>query len=132
MNFKAIAMAAILGLSAPAIMDVATNSQAVAATRFNYPSGVFKNENQGWQVQLYFRNNAYHYQGKNLKTGSNISLIGATTSGTQQRQIYTWRNSQYRYQIAWRPSDPGVVRLQVFSRSGKVVLNCLLYEEYGD
>jgi hypothetical protein len=131
MNFKALAMAAILGLSAPAVMDVATSSQAVAATRFNYPSGVFRNEIQGWEVQLYFQNNAYHYQGTNLRNGSNISLIGATTSGTQQRQIYTWRNSQYRYQITWRPSDSGVVRLQVFSNKGRQVLNCLLYEHNG-
>jgi hypothetical protein len=34
MNTKAIALAAILGLSAPAITDLASNSQASAAPQF--------------------------------------------------------------------------------------------------
>jgi hypothetical protein len=130
MNFKAIAMVAILGLSAPAIVDVASSSQAVAATQFNYPTGFFGNAEIG--IGLDYSGNTYRYKGPKFDRSKNITLLGAETSGTYQRQVYTWYRDEYRYQIAWRPNDPGVVRLQIFSPSGKELLNCLLYEDSGN
>lgn len=124
MNFKAIAVAAILGLSVPTIADVAISSHAVAAGKYDYPQGEFLDKE--WQVLLSFKDNAYYYKGKNLKNGSNITLVGATTSGTKQRQVYTWRNNKLKYEIVWRPSDSNVIRLQVTAGNGKVILNRLL------
>ena len=128
MNFKAIAVATILGLSAPAIVDVAISSKVVASTTFDYPGGNFADKE--WKVNLSFHNNAYYYEGKNLKNDSSITLVGATTSGDKQRQVYTWRNDKYKYQIAWRPNDPRVIRVQVISANGKVILDRLLSQVY--
>ena len=124
MNFKAIALAAILGISTPAIIDVATNSKVVAASKFDYPGGEFVDSE--WKVNLSFHDNAYYYEGIYLKNGSSINLVGATTSGTKQRQIYTWRNDKFKYQIVWQPSDPNYIRVTVTSFNGKVILNRLL------
>lgn len=70
----------------------------------------------------------FTYYGVNLKTKDSISLRGATVTGNNQRRVYSWRNSGYRYQVAWQPNDPGVVRLQVFTPGGKQILNRLLYK----
>jgi hypothetical protein len=128
MNFKAIAIATILGLSAPTIADIAISSPVFAATKFDYPSGNFVDKE--WKVNLSFHNNAYYYKGQNLKKGSNITLVGATTSGDKQRQVYTWRNDKYKYQVAWRTNDPHVIRVQVISANGKIILDRLLSEVY--
>lgn len=126
MNIKATALAAILGLSAPTITAIAINSPAIAAPKF--PTGTFMDDT--WSVSLSFENNSYFYRGKNMKTGASLLLSGATTSGNNQRRIYTWRNGPNRYQVAWQPSDPGVIRVQVFAANGKEILNRLLYENY--
>lgn len=126
MNLRAITLAAILGVSAPAIIDVAVSHQAVAAT-FDYPEGQFVDRD--WSVSLSFSNNAYYYYGQNRNSGSNISLAGARASGNKQRQIYTWNNNGTRYQVTWRPSDPNFVRVQVVGPRGRVILNRLLQRE---
>ncbi|MCF4965877.1 hypothetical protein [Nostoc sp. CMAA1605] len=123
MNIRAIALATILGISAPAIMDVAVNHQAVAAS-FDYPVGEFVDND--WSVTLSLQGNVYYYYGQNRNNGSSISLGGARVSGNQQRQVYTWNNNGTRYQIAWRPNDPYFIRVQVIGRNGRVILNRLL------
>jgi hypothetical protein len=123
MNIKAIALAAILGLSVPTIAVLTLNSPAIAAPQF--PTGTFMDDT--WSVALWFENNSYFYQGKNMKTGASLMLSGATTSGNNQRRVFTWRNGPSRYQVVWQPSDPNVIRVQVFSPNGKQILNRLLY-----
>ncbi|MBD2665465.1 hypothetical protein B6N60_04395 [Richelia sinica FACHB-800] len=123
MQLKSIALAAILGLSNPTMIELTTPHQAVAAT-FNYPEGEFIDRN--WSVTLSFSNNAYYYYGQNRSSGSNITLAGARASGNKQRQIYTWNNNGTRYQVTWRPSDPNFIRVQVIGPNGRVLLNRLL------
>jgi hypothetical protein len=122
MNIKAITLAAILGLSTPAIADLAINSPVLAAPKF--PTGTFMDDT--WSVSLSFENNSYFYRGKNMKTGSSLLLSGATTSGNNQRRVFNWRNGPSRYQVVWKPSDPSVIRVQVFAPNGKEILNRLL------
>jgi hypothetical protein len=123
MNIKATALAVILGLGTPALTSIFINTPAIAAPSF--PRGTFMDDT--WSVSLWFENNSYFYQGKNMKTGASLLLSGATVSGNNQRRIYTWRNGPSRYQVTWRPSDPSVIRVQVFAPNGKVQLNRLLY-----
>ncbi|BAZ32093.1 hypothetical protein NIES4074_45950 [Cylindrospermum sp. NIES-4074] len=124
MNLKTIAVAAILGLSVPTIADVAISNHAVAAAKFTYPTASFSDGE--WNIDLSYRNNAYCYTGTHLPNGSKITLVGATASGTHERQIYTWRNNKLKYQVVWRPSDPNFLRVQVIQGNGKVILNRLL------
>ncbi|MBR8836665.1 MAG: hypothetical protein DSM106950_22280 [Stigonema ocellatum SAG 48.90 = DSM 106950] len=125
MNIKVVALAAILGLSSPAITDIAVGNQAVASRGFNYPRGEFRD--QEWRVNLSYKQESYNYQAKNLNDGTSLFLRGARKSGDDQRQIYTWRNGQYSYQVVWRPNAPNTIRLQVFAPNGRTILNRLLY-----
>ena len=74
MNYKAIILSAILGISTPAIIDMAIPSQAMAVQKFNYPAGEFSDKE--WKVTLSFDNNVYYYNGENLKSNNNINLSG--------------------------------------------------------
>ena len=123
MNSKAIILSAILGISTPAIIDMAIPYQAMAVQKFNYPKNTFSD--QEWTVILKFTNNSYHYYGRNISNGSSINLSGAVASGSHERQIYTWNNNGTKYQVVWKPNDPNYIRVQVIDR-GKVVLNRLL------
>lgn len=122
MNIKAITLATILGLTMPIVIEVATNTQVLANPSF--PSGNFGDDL--WLITLSSENNVRRYYGQNLKTGDTIDLSGSNVSGNNQRWVYTWLNDKYRYQVAWQPSNPNVIRLQVLSPSGKVILNRLL------
>lgn len=124
MNYKAIALATILGISTPAIIGIAIPNQAMAAQRFGYPAGTFSD--QEWNVSLSFSNNVYYYYGENRNSNNNISLSGAVASGNKQRQVYTWNNNGLKYQVTWRPSDPNFIRVQVIIPNGKVILNRVL------
>ncbi|GCL37022.1 MAG: hypothetical protein ACKO9I_09060 [Sphaerospermopsis kisseleviana] len=124
MNYKAITLAAILGISTPAIIDVAMPQPALAQ-KFNYPKGNFGDKD--WEVSLSFDNNVYYYYGENRRNrNSNINLSGAVTSGTNDRQVYTWNNNGMKYRVTWRPSDPNFIRLEVVNPGGKVILNRIL------
>ncbi len=118
MNYQAIAIATIVGMSAPGI--------AVADAKYDYPTGSFSNST--WVVTLTNDNNTYRYQGKYLPKGTGIELVGASPSGTHERQVYTWNNNGLKYQVAWRPKDPGTIRVQVRKRSGEITLDVLLKE----
>jgi hypothetical protein len=122
MNLKAIALAAILGLSAPAIADVAINAPALAQART--PIGMFQDNE--WAITIGYSNNAFNYYARNLRTGSSLRLRGAKVGGDNQRRVYTWSNGAHQYQVAWRPSDPNFIRLQVVDPKGKLALNRLL------
>jgi hypothetical protein len=124
MNFTAIAAATVLGLSAPTITDISLNSHAIAAPKFQYPTGSFSNSE--WSVLLTYNNNAYSYKGTFIPKNTSINLVGATASGDHQRQIYTWRNNGLKYQVTWRPSDRDTIRVQVVKPNGTLVLNTLL------
>ena len=124
MNYKAIILSTILGISTPAIIDMAIPNQAMAVKKFDYPGGEFTDKD--WTVTLAFTNNSYYYYGENRKSNSNISLSGAVASGTKQRQIYTWNNNGTKYQVIWKPRDPKFIRVQVIDPQGKIILNRLL------
>ncbi|TAF08726.1 MAG: hypothetical protein EAZ77_06520 [Nostocales cyanobacterium] len=124
MNYKAITLAAILGISTPAIIDIAIPHQAIAVQKFDYPAGEFSDKE--WNVSLSFSNNVYYYYGENRKSNNNISLSGAVASGNKQRQVYTWNNNGLKYQVTWRPSDPNFIRVEVIKPNGKVILNRVL------
>lgn len=79
-----------------------------------------------WLVAISEDGNDLGYYGVNLNTRDSLTLRGASVSTTNQRQVYTWNNGNYRYQVAWRPNDPQVVRLQVFNGRNEI-LNRLLY-----
>jgi hypothetical protein len=124
MNYKAMTLAAFLGISTPAIMDVVMTQPALAQ-RYNYPAGTFADKD--WKVSLSFNNNVYYYYGENRRNpNSYISLSGAVASGNNARQVYTWNNNGLKYQIIWRPSDPNFIRVQVINPKGKEILNRLL------
>ncbi|MEA5554764.1 hypothetical protein VB713_27950 [Anabaena cylindrica UHCC 0172] len=124
MNYKSIILATILGISTPAIIDMAIPNQAIAVQRFDYPAGEFRDKD--WTVSLSFSNNVYYYYGENRNNNSNINLSGAVASGNKQRQVYTWNNNGLKYQITWRPNDPNFIRVEVIRPNGRVILNRVL------
>lgn len=65
MNYKAIILSTILGISTPAIIDMAIPNQAIAVKKFDYPAGEFTDKD--WNVTLGFTNNSYYYYGKTVK-----------------------------------------------------------------
>ncbi len=121
MQFRAFALAALLGLSTPILVVQPLQRPVLAQTM---PQGVFQDDI--WVVSLDFVNNAMTYYGENKRTGASIYLSGASVGGTTQRRIYTWNNAGTRYQITWQPSDPSFVRVQVFQPNGREILNRLL------
>ncbi|MCW6036230.1 hypothetical protein K4A83_08085 [Spirulina subsalsa FACHB-351] len=123
MKISAIALSAILGLATPTIAQMAVPSPVVAQSRL--PIGTFQNAE--WSVTLDYYNNALSYYGRNRRTDNDIYLSGASTGGNAQRRVYTWRNGNIRYQVAWQPSDPNVIRVQVIDGNGRTILNTLLY-----
>ncbi|MEC4805891.1 MAG: hypothetical protein SAJ12_03085 [Jaaginema sp. PMC 1079.18] len=122
MNFKALTLAAILGIATPAIATVANPQSAIAQT--SVPYGTFQDST--WAINVSYANNTITYYGENKRTGDNIYLSGAAVGGNSQRRIYTWQNGVYRYQVAWQPSDPDYIRVQVFDGRGRQIFNRLL------
>jgi serine/threonine protein kinase len=91
------------------------------------PSGTFQDDT--WQVTLVDQNGTLDYQGRNLKTGDALNLSGAAAAVSGDRKVYTWYNGDYQYQVSWRPSDAGVIRLQVIAPKGKELINSLLNQQ---
>jgi hypothetical protein len=79
-----------------------------------------------WQIAVYYRQDTYHYQGKQIGSNRSIHLAGATVSRDGDRSIYTWNNSGTRYRVVWRNQDPDFIRVRVTTPRGKEVLNRLL------
>lgn len=89
------------------------------------PTGTF--QSSSWYVNISYYNNTLVYYGEEKGTSNWIQLSGASVSGSSDRRVYTWDNGGYLYQVAWRPSDPNVIRVQVFTPSGREILNQLMY-----
>lgn len=89
------------------------------------PTGTFQSAD--WYVSISYSNNALVYYGEEKGTSNWIQLSGASVSGSSDRRVYTWNNGGYLYQVAWRPSDPNVIRVQVFTPGGSEILNQLMY-----
>lgn len=77
-----------------------------------------------WTVGVSYRNNTYHYTGRQGK--SSIELAGATVLRDGARKVYTWNNSGTRYQVIWQARDPDYIRVRVTAPNGKEILNRLL------
>jgi hypothetical protein len=122
MTLRAMALAALLGVAVPTgIAELVAPQAAIAQPVLD---GDFMNND--WVVSVWYEGGSYRYQGTDRSSGSNLRLAGATLSGDSSRQVYTWNNSGYLYQVSWRPSDPHVVRLQVFHPNGRELVNSLL------
>ncbi|MEB3340202.1 hypothetical protein [Okeania sp.] len=129
MNIKALALASVIGLSVPAIADIALSSHPAAAmpTDFVRPTGAFMDNSQNWVVWLRldeFGN--YTYEGLDRKNGGSLNLKNASMRGNSRRYTYTFENTGYKYIIAHRPKEPSIIRLTVVSPQGKVILNRLM------
>jgi hypothetical protein len=125
MKLHHYALMAVLGLSTPLLVTAALPPVAIAQT---VPTGVFHSDN--WIVVIDYTNNALTYYGESKKNGSNIYLSGASVGGNPNRRIYTWRNGDVRYQVAWQPVQTDLIRLQVFDGRGRELVNELLVEDY--
>ncbi len=134
MKLKSFAIAAILGISLPVITDIAINHQAVANPP-GFPGGEFSNidkNGRGWRLTLWYQDHAFHYKGVEWQTQNRLCLSGAVGSGSDKRPVFTWRNGNHKYRVAWQPADPDVIRLQVINPSGRIILNELLAREPGE
>ena len=88
-------------------------TQPALAQKFNYPKGHFADKD--WEVSLSFDNNVYYYYGENRRNrNSNINLSGAVTSGTNDRQVYTWNNNGMKYRDLMLMCKIAMMQLIVF------------------
>lgn len=77
MNFKALVLVSVMGLSAPAITEAAftANSAFAMPTDYLRVGGTFVDANQEWVVRLYTDQfGAYTYEGENTKTGASLTF----------------------------------------------------------
>ncbi|OKH52820.1 hypothetical protein NIES2101_13240 [Calothrix sp. HK-06] len=129
MNIKVIGLAAILGLSAPAITDIALNPQSAVAmpTDFVRPTGAFTDSSTEWVVKLNLDEfGVYTYSGQNTKQGSDLTLKSPEISGNSQSYTYTFKNNSYKYIITYQPADKKHIRLTVVNPQGSTILNKLM------
>jgi hypothetical protein len=76
-----------------------------------------------WSVTLYRSEGKYTYQGKNLNTGSTLTLSGATVTRSKGQQIYTWNNKGTKYRVTWKTNDSSKISLQVIDTNRRVILS---------
>ncbi len=129
MNIKVIVLASIIGLSAPAITDIAFNSQSAMAMPIDTvrPIGAFIDTNQEWLVKLNLDEfGFYTYNAQNKKNGSSLTLKDPEISGDSKRYTYTFKSNNYRYIIAYQPSDKKTIRLTVVNPQGTTILNKMM------
>lgn len=129
MNIKVIGLAAILGLSAPAITDIVLNPQSAVAmpTDFVRPTGAFTDSSTEWVVKLNLdQSGIYTYSGQNTKQGSDLTLKNPEMSGNSQSYTYTFKNNNYKYIITYQPADKDHIRLTVVNPQGSTILNKLM------
>ena len=124
MNFKALALASVIGLSAPAITEVITaNSASAMPTDFVRVAGTFVDANQEWVIRLYVDEfGAYTYEGENTKTKASITLKNPEVSREEQAYIYKFKNGGYSYNIIYNPANDKSIALYVFNPSGNVIM----------
>lgn len=124
MNFKALALASVIGLSAPAIaVAFSANSASAMPTDFVRVGGTFVDANQEWVVRLYVDEfGAYTYEGENTKTKASLTLKSPEISREEQAYIYTFKNNGYSYKVIYNPANEKSIALYVFNPSGNVIL----------
>ena len=135
MNIKAIALASVIGLSAPAITAITLNPQSASAmpTDFVRPTGAFMDASQQWVLKLNLDEfGAYTYDALNRNTGDSLNLKNAEIAGNNQRYTYTFKNGDYKYIIAYRPADTEYIRLTVVNPQGNTILNRLMQKVGND
>jgi hypothetical protein len=126
MNAKTLALTAILGLTIPAVvLPFTPAAEAKAPVKLQ---GFFMD--QDWSVDVGIDQGIHKYRGTNLKTNSSIELKRSKISGSNQRQVYTWKKGNTQYHVIWQPQDPDFVRLQV-SENGRISVDRLLTREHG-
>ncbi|MDJ0733701.1 MAG: hypothetical protein QNJ47_06365 [Nostocaceae cyanobacterium] len=133
MNFKALALASVIGLSAPAITAITFSANSVSAKSVSSipPTGTFADVGQQWEVRLFLDEfGVYSYEAVNTKNGNSLTLKKPTITREEQAYIYTFKNGKYRYQIIYNGSDPNSIALYVFNPSGKVILNRVMVKHF--
>lgn len=129
MNIKAIALVAILGLSAPAVTDLVINPQTLANEPL--PVGPIGGFTDGlWSVAIWREKDVYNYSIKNYQTGASLFLSDLEEKIDRDRRIYSWSDGISNYQIVWQPSEPRAVRLLVVAADGREVLDRLLVRQF--
>ncbi|MGD1851247.1 MAG: hypothetical protein ACFCBU_11800 [Cyanophyceae cyanobacterium] len=85
-----------------------------------------KFQNERWDVTLGTADTGiYTYEGSDRRSGSSIYLSSREVRGTEDRPIYTFRNGDITYSIAFRSNDYNTIRLEVFQGEQRI-LNELL------
>jgi hypothetical protein len=117
-----IALATIIGLSAPTIVGTFFSTPVMAQEQ--KLNGIFGDNI--WTVSVFYERNAYRYTASNISNQPGIDLSGATIGGTRDRRTYTWSNGGTRYQAIWQQKDPDFIRVRVLSPGGTEIFNRLL------
>ena len=87
-------------------------------------NGVFQNEQ--WRVEFgHWEPTAFLYRGTNRQNGDFIELINDELQGTTDHPEYIFRKGDMLYSVAFRPTEPNTIRLQVF-QGDRRILNQLL------
>ncbi len=120
MRLDTFALAAVMGLSVPGLVEVVAQRPAIAQVR---PLGSFRDSQ--WDVSLFMERGYYYYRGQARGSREYLELRDVEFSGTRDRRVYRWYNANYMYQVVWRPADPNFIRLQVFENNVEL-LNRLL------
>ncbi|MEL6458425.1 MAG: hypothetical protein AAFX46_04675 [Cyanobacteria bacterium J06636_27] len=129
MNIKAIALASVVGLSAPAITAVTLNPQSASATPRNAtrPTGAFLDKSKNWVIRLnYDRYGNYIYDSLDRKNYRTLNLKNPAIAGTYRRYTYTFYNGRHKYIVAHRPNDPQFIRVTVINPQGRTIFNRLM------
>jgi hypothetical protein len=124
MKLSAIAVSALIACATPAIALAPSFTVAASATSRDIPSVTYSNYD--WLITVRKRGGDYIYTGINQQNGNKIVLYGCNVSRSRDRVVYRWRNKGTVYQVSWRPSDSAFARLQVYSPSGRTLLNTLV------
>ncbi|USR92287.1 hypothetical protein NEA10_06075 [Phormidium yuhuli AB48] len=120
MRLDTFALAAVVGLAVPGIVEVVAQRPAIAQVR---PLGSFRDSQ--WDLSLFMDRGNYYYRGQARGSREYLELWNVEFAGTPDRRVYRWYNANYTYQVVWRPADPDFVRLQVFENN-REILNRLL------
>lgn len=103
--------------------QTAANSK-IAEQSAQLPLGNFSDGT--WLVTLNYQSDIYYYTGTNLSSGKAINLSGGQAMKLSTGNIYSWKNEDYSYNVAWNPAVPNTIRLQVVDPNNKEILNSFL------
>jgi hypothetical protein len=124
MKLSAIAISTLIACATPAIaLAPSFTLTARAASNDILPTYYANND---WSILVERRGGDYVYTGINQHNGKKIVLYGCNVSRRHGRVVYRWQNKGTVYQVSWRSSDSAFARLQVFSPSGRTLINTLV------